>query len=105
MVRLRMANAVRTLLRHENIVTTSDVYGDMGLDAKRRIQQRMVEFVRRQASDEASKQEAVYHSLTSRDPYLPQILLADFPEVQERNGSSGRTRTYNPPVNSRMLCH
>jgi integrase len=49
---------VKTLLRHENIVTTSDVYGDMGLDAKRRIQQRMVEFVRRQASDEASKQEA-----------------------------------------------
>jgi hypothetical protein len=25
--------------------------------------------------------------------------------VQEKNGSSGRTRTYNPPVNSRMLCH
>ena len=24
---------------------------------------------------------------------------------QKRNGSSGRTRTYNPPVNSRMLCH
>jgi hypothetical protein len=23
----------------------------------------------------------------------------------ERNGSSGRIRTYNPPVNSRMLCH
>jgi hypothetical protein len=23
----------------------------------------------------------------------------------EKNGSSGRTRTYNPPVNSRMLCH
>ena len=22
-----------------------------------------------------------------------------------KNGSSGRTRTYNPPVNSRMLCH
>jgi len=43
---------------------------------------------------------AYYHSLTLRDPYLTQILLADFPEVQERNGSSGRTRTYNPPVNS-----
>ena len=26
-------------------------------------------------------------------------------QVQEKNGSSGRTRTYNPPVNSRMLCH
>jgi integrase len=23
----------------------------------------------------------------------------------EKIGSSGRTRTYNPPVNSRMLCH
>ena len=23
----------------------------------------------------------------------------------QKNGSSGRTRTYNPPVNSRMLCH
>jgi hypothetical protein len=22
----------------------------------------------------------------------------------KKNGSSGRTRTYNPPVNSRMLC-
>ena len=27
------------------------------------------------------------------------------PETEEKNGSSGRTRTYNPPVNSRMLCH
>ena len=26
-------------------------------------------------------------------------------EDYEKNGSSGRTRTYNPPVNSRMLCH
>ena len=25
--------------------------------------------------------------------------------ADEKNGSSGRTRTYNPPVNSRMLCH
>jgi hypothetical protein len=23
----------------------------------------------------------------------------------KESGSSGRTRTYNPPVNSRMLCH
>src|SRR5258707_13209878 len=26
-------------------------------------------------------------------------------QVPEKIGSSGRTRTYNPPVNSRMLCH
>jgi len=25
-------------------------------------------------------------------------------QVLKKNGSSGRTRTYNPPVNSRMLC-
>jgi len=32
---------VKTLLRHENIATTSDIYGDLGLEAKRRIQQRL----------------------------------------------------------------
>src|SRR4029453_8094535 len=26
-------------------------------------------------------------------------------EKRHEKGSSGRTRTYNPPVNSRMLCH
>jgi integrase-like protein len=25
--------------------------------------------------------------------------------LSKKNGSSGRIRTYNPPVNSRMLCH
>jgi integrase len=39
------------------------------------------------------------------DPYLTQMLLADLLQVQEKNGSSGRTRTYNPPVNSRMVNH
>jgi len=42
-------------MRHENIVTTSDIYGDLGLDAKRRIQQRLVAFVKQQASNETSK--------------------------------------------------
>ena len=51
---------VKTLLRHEDIATTSNVYGDLGMKAKRRIQQRMVEFVRRQASEEASKPEAAW---------------------------------------------
>jgi integrase len=46
---------VKTLLRHENIVTTSNVYCKLGLDAKRRIQHRLVEFVKQQAVDEASK--------------------------------------------------
>jgi hypothetical protein len=37
-----------TLLRHENIATTSDIYGDLGLEAKRRIQQRLINFVKEQ---------------------------------------------------------
>lgn len=48
---------VKTLLRHEDIATTSNVYGDLGIDAKRRIQQRLVEFVTRQAKDEVAKRE------------------------------------------------
>ncbi len=40
---------VKTLLRHEDIATTSNVYGDLGMDAKRRIQQRLVSFVNEQA--------------------------------------------------------
>lgn len=46
---------VKTLLRHEDIATTSNVYGDLGMDAKRRIQHRLVEFVKQQAADESAK--------------------------------------------------
>jgi integrase len=51
---------VKTLLRHEDIATTSNVYGDLGMEAKRRIQQRLVEFVKRQAQDEAEQREALW---------------------------------------------
>jgi integrase len=36
----------------------------------------------------------------NQDAVVPQVM-----EVAEKIGSSGRTRTYNPSVNSRMLCH
>jgi integrase len=39
---------VKTLLRHEKIATTSEIYGDLGLEAKRRIQQRLINFVKEQ---------------------------------------------------------
>jgi len=42
-------------------------------------------------------------SVNLRDPYLTRELFADFLEVQEKIGSSGRGRTYNPPVNSRTI--
>ena len=36
-------------------------------------------------------------------------VVPDAPKLLELrirgNGSAGKTRTYNPPVNSRMLCH
>ena len=48
---------VKTLLRHEDIATTSNVYGDLGMKAKRRIQQRLVEFVKQQAEDEGAQRE------------------------------------------------
>ena len=53
---------VKTLLRHEDIATTSNVYGDLGMDAKRRIQQRLVAFVNEQAkaAEEVSRIEAVW---------------------------------------------
>jgi len=39
---------VKTLLRHENIATTSEISGHLGLEAKRRIQQRLINFVKEQ---------------------------------------------------------
>jgi len=50
---------VKTLLRHENIATTSNVYGDLGMAAKRRIQKRLVEFVKEQAEVQEAALRAV----------------------------------------------
>ena len=50
---------LKTLLRHEDIATTSNVYGDLSMGAKRRIQQRVVNFVKRQAEGEATQSEAM----------------------------------------------
>lgn len=36
----------KELLRHENLKTTSQIYGRMSLDAKRDAQQRLVEYVK-----------------------------------------------------------
>src|SRR5439155_22361058 len=46
---------VKTLLRHEDIATTSNVYGDLGMEAKRRIQQKLVAFVREQRIHNSSQ--------------------------------------------------
>jgi integrase len=46
---------VKTLLRHENIMTTSQVYGVPRLAAKRHLQQLLVEYVKQQAAGEGWK--------------------------------------------------
>jgi integrase len=46
---------VKTLLRHENLATTSQVYGTPRLPAKRELQRRLVEYVKQQASAEGWK--------------------------------------------------
>lgn len=51
---------VKTLLRYENIATTFNVYGDTGMLDKRRIQERLVNFVKRQAEDESAQREALW---------------------------------------------
>src|SRR5664280_3337088 len=57
----------------------------------------------RQAAGHTRPVEACTHLVNLCDPYLTQIVFADSRQVQEKNGSSGRTRTYNPPVNSREV--
>jgi hypothetical protein len=48
---------VKTLLRHENIATTSQIYGAPQIEAKRELQRRSVEFVKQQAELEGWKPE------------------------------------------------
>ena len=63
---------VKTLLRHEDIATTSNVYGDLGMDAKSRIQQRLVDFVSEQAYCAAGIRMGSRprnYSVNLRDPY------------------------------------
>jgi integrase len=51
-------------------------------------------------SHEAPTQRVRSHTVSQNGRAGGRVL--DFPR---KDGSSGRTRTYNPPVNSRMLCH
>jgi integrase len=43
---------IKTLLRHENIATTSQVYGEVHIAAKRALQQRLVDYVKQKAKEE-----------------------------------------------------
>jgi hypothetical protein len=51
------------------------VYGDIGLVAKRRIQERLVEFVKQQAETESAQREALWQQtpVTIQEPYVTLI--------------------------------
>ena len=46
-----------------------------------------------------------FPSRTERSPVARTLVMREREEVRERVGSPSRTRTCNPPVNSRMLYH
>ena len=50
-----LGKEVKTLLRHENIATTSEVYGAPQMEAKRELQRRLVDFVKQRAKQEGWK--------------------------------------------------
>ena len=82
-------------LRHASIKTTADVYV-----------QEIPESVRAAINSRtrailAKQRQALPKPQTRTCPNWEKRAV----QVPEKNGSSGRTRTYNPPVNSRMLCH
>lgn len=51
---------VKTLLRQENIATTSQVYGAPQMEAKRELQRRLVDFVKQRAELEGWKRERMF---------------------------------------------
>ena len=55
----------------------------------------------RPPSDIGAADETATSQFTSQSDDLP----SDIAEILKESGSSGWTRTSNPPVNSRMLCH
>jgi hypothetical protein len=45
----------KELLRHEDLSTTSELYGGLSLEAKRQASERLVEFVKEAAQAESTK--------------------------------------------------
>jgi integrase len=72
------------LMRHSDIRTTMNTYGSVVSDEMEKANFRVVGLALKPSTDLRVICVAVSHW---------------------KNGSSGRIRTYNPPVNSRMLCH
>ena len=93
-------------------------YSHIRMEAKRKALESVVENRAQKTTEENTPQEC------AESPVITQDFEGEYPQkspqsgvfeshrgvyrsrkVLKRIGSSGRTRTYNPSVNSRMLCH
>ena len=86
----------QTILRHKQIKTTAEVYMDHIPERVRKAIEPRTDAVFAQFSKKASQK--IFWGFAREPKSRTRINTT-------KNGSSGRTRTYNPPVNSRMLCH
>ena len=66
-------------LRHEKIATTSEIYGDLGLEAKRRIQRSLINFVKEQVP--------AHYSVKEPNRYLSHEPFGDCLQSAQKNGS------------------
>ena len=98
------------ILRHASIKTTAEIYmQEIQASVRSAINSRTRAIFSQSKSDLSALENPVSHqrkpnSLKRRNTTVPSS-FARCLQMVEKNGSSGRTRTYNPPVNSRMLCH
>ncbi len=82
------------LMRHANVAATMNIYGSPGRKAKQAANSKVVQMVLTPVAVECY----ILWGFVGFEVFWKELSYSLF-------GSSGRTRTYNPSVNSRMLCH
>jgi hypothetical protein len=104
---------VQQILRHASIKTTAEIYmQEIPASVRSAINSRTRAIFSQRKRHWSRLEKTVFYP-RRRNSFKPQNTTvpngSKFAsgnwQVLERNGSSGRTRTYNPPVNSRVLCH
>ncbi len=90
--------------RHE---VASQAYETAGLQILELAQTAYSSYVAKNPHEQARLIKTLVSNSTFDRGSLSPTYVKPFDEFAKGSefGSSGRTRTYNPPVNSRMLCH
>ena len=98
------------ILRHASIKTTAEIYmQEIQASVRSAINSRTREIFSQRRKTESTGEPGFSprkpNSLQPRNTTVPngsKFVLVGYLQMAEKNGSSGRTRTYNPPVNSRI---